>query len=236
MPNEIPDKPRKPDFRTKFFLTQDIGLAAALLADTRVPRISVREIASYQEGDQRFCTFRFPPCDDVRRVFEEWKRCVEDAPETERTQVAYIWRAFEYHNRFVNLIRRRLAAQKPTQLPAGHAWTTNTKIAATAMAFRAGPMVPEGKLRAMIFRDGADRYGYIMAEGPIVSAFANPEKQIELHPEDALSYVVAAFYHRDHLRDLVKKMPARHIFRDGQDVHFVNEPKPAKEIPCPSKP
>lgn len=213
--------------------TQDIGLAAICMADDLIPRLTLSDINVFVEGEDRRTQFTFPDNPDVIRVFGEWNKCVQGA--SGNTWVSKVYRAFHYWNQFVNLIKDAKLNPRPLSVPAGFEWTTNTKLPATALALMPGPVLTPTRLHRMVYRNGRD-CGYIIKTGEVTKAYEDPDTYILLNPDDHLSYVVASFYHRDHLRDIVKQVPARHIFRNGADIHVISEPQPeTKEIPCLTK-
>lgn len=236
MNDEIPQR-RKPDWKVKFTPTREIGLAAACLADSRVARLGIRDIHVYVEGDRRESQFNFPPTREIREIFNSWRACSQGDTERYNDRTALIYRAFHYSNRFVNLIRARQARPKPRSIPPSFVWTINTKVAATTLALVPVPMLPEEKLRTMLFYDGFE-YGYLISDREVLAAYVDPENYVKENPDKMLAYLVAAFYHREHLRDLVKRIPARHVFRNGEDeVAFIaeNSVNLGKEIPCLTK-
>jgi hypothetical protein len=224
---EIPTDVTSLQFTVSRQFTKNIGLAAACMADDLVPRLDLQNMAVYVDGDQRTAQFTFPDNPDAARIFQEWNECEAGTPGSNHT--SYIFRAFGYWNQLVNIIRDAKLNPRPLLIPAGFDWTTNTKIPATALALQPGPMLGNDRLFRMVYRNGRD-CGFIVKQGAVTDAYADPEKYIAEHPDAELSYVVASFYHRDHLRDLVKQIPAHHVFRDGNDIHLVPEPQP-KEIP-----
>jgi len=216
------------------FYTKDIGLAAACMADDLIPRLTLADISVLVDGDHRFTQFNFPDNPAVAKTFAEWKDCVEGKQTS--TPVARIYRAFHYWNQFVNIIKDERLTPRPDTIPQGMTWTTNTKLPATALALLNGPLYPYPRLTRMVYRNGRD-CGFMVRQGEVTEAYADPERYIELNPDSDLSYIIAGLYHRDHLRDIVKTVPARHVFRDGTDIHIIPEPQPktSKEIPCLTK-
>lgn len=227
MTTEIPTDVTSLQFTVSRTYTKNIGLAAACMADDTVPRLDLHGLAVYVDGDVRTAQFTFPDNDAVGRIFQEWADCEAGNPGSNHT--SYIFRAFGYWNQLVNIIRDARLNSRPLLIPAGYDWTTNTKIPATALALTPGPLLGYDRLCRMVYRNGRD-CGFIVKQGDVTDAYADPEKYIAEHPDAELSYVIAGLYHRDHLRDLVKQVPARHVFRDGADIHLIPEPQP-KEIP-----
>ena len=199
------------------------------MADDLVPRMELKHIQVFVEGDRRRTQFSFPDNEIVGKIFGEWTSATKG--KIPDTNTGCIYRAFHYWNQFVNIIKSSTLNPRPDSIAEGFEWTENTKIPSTALALLSGPLVGYDRLRRMIYQNGLE-CGYIVKTGVVTTAFANPDKYISSNPNERLSYLVAGFYHRDHLRDLVKQVPAYHIFRDGTDIHVVPEPnKTKKEIP-----
>ena len=66
----------------------------------------------------------------------------------------------------------------------------------------------------------------MLRPGEYIEAFEQPQEYIAAHPEQPLAYCVAAFYLRERLRDVLNKLPARHVFRneENNEVALVVEP------------
>ena len=79
-------------------------------------------------------------------------------------------------------------------------------------------------LESCIYRHGG-QVGFILKKAEYIDAFEEPQEYIQKNPTKPLAYCVAAFYLRERLRDIVNELPARHIVRDGDDVHFIVEPE-----------
>lgn len=217
-------------FTTKLFLTREIALAAACMADHRIPRLDAKGIAVTVDGENREVQFAFPDNPDTERVFDVWRQMEQGGVAV--CPVGKIYLAFHYWNQFVNITQQERLNPRPTAIPNGFTWTENTKLPATALALLDGQPWPYDRLKRLVYRNGRV-CGYFVKKGNLTEAYADPENWVADHPDDDLSYLVASFYQRDHLRDLAKQMPARQRFTDKDgSIYLIPTNQDPKEIPC----
>lgn len=216
-----------PDARVEgFSLTRDLDLAAACLADDRVPRLPPADVKAFVENAQRIYVFKFAQSARYTEMKNIWALCqakgISAAPDE---MVSYIFNAFRYFDRLAALIRAGAASPRPAD-HAGNFWTTNTKAPAAALAMAKTADFTDDRLARLIFRDG-HQCGYLMRDDTYFRAFIDPEDYCAKNPESPLSAIVAGFFHRERLRDFVNQLPARHVFRDPDDprkISFIAEP------------
>lgn len=214
MSTEIP-------FSVTAFCTRDLALASACLSDSNVPRLSPDQMQVIVEGESRFFAFTFPDHPSVEHTFAVWKQA-QSGDFSDKSHVVNMFKAFRYWNMFTDIIGSGRVMNRPTQ-PADTVWTVNTKIPCTALALLDGPLVDASRLSRMVYRDGSN-CGFFVRRSEVVEAYEDPVGWSAKHPEDKLSYVMAALYNRDHLRDMVKKLPAVHKFVDAnENIHFITE-------------
>lgn len=223
------------EFTDKFIAVRDINLAAMLLSDDRVPRLTAREMRRYYESNDSkpLYYFRFQPTDRSNRIYREWRKVAEANGKGGFDSVAVTYRAFATADLLGQIIKQGNIAHRPSKSNHAAVWTVNTKVAATALALAADWILPKDRLRGLVYRDG-DECGYLLNDANVVNAFAAPNEYVALHPDEVLSYVIAAFYQREALRDLVNQIPAQYIFRkpETDEVYLVVEPnRTPKEIP-----
>ena len=227
---EIPQQ-----FVTKFIAVRDINLAAMLLADDRVPRLVPGEVSRYIESvtEKPLYYFRFKQTERATKLYGEWRKCAQAGGNGGNDVVAVTYRAFATCDLLTKIILRGNVAPRPSNPHSDIVWTVNTKAAATALAMAVSYVLPIERLAGFVFRDGTE-YGFLLRDLAVVKAFDEPNAYIAAHPDSVLSYVVAAFYQREALRDLVNQVPAQYIFRkqDSDEVYLVVEPTTTlKEIP-----
>lgn len=216
--------PRKPDNKRQVTITEDIELAACCRADDRCP--PKIHVAAFQDGDRRRYKFQFETNRRVKEIFAQWDAIEKTGYAGAPDPIAAIHRAFKYHARLVEAIRRGVNQLRPAADPPGCTWTNNTKIAAAALALMpATDLLPIDRLQRMIHTDRRDCGFYLRNPqgAELATAFALPAEYIPAHPDATISYLVAAFHHRERLRDFLNGVPAYHIFREGEDWYFIPE-------------
>jgi hypothetical protein len=209
-----------------FTVTHDIDLAACCLCDDQIPELPPEDITVLVDNGSRTFAFSFPQSDQVAEIFRTWEVCqTKGFAATNGDMVGYVYNAFRQYDRLSGLIRAGAGNPRPRILGF---WTTNSKAPAAALAV-ARLDVQDEQLKRMILRDGQQR-GYLMREKMYVEAFMEPAIFCASRPpRDPLAVIVAGFFFRERLRDIVNKKRARHVFREVGDnglpkISFIAEP------------
>ena len=225
MRTEIP-----PDATIESFnLTKDLDFAACCLADDAVPRLPPESVSAFVENAQRIYVFKFAQSPRYSEMAKIWRLCQKQgALSAGEDMVGYIFSAFRYCDRLTALIRSGAGSERPAD-DAGNFWVTNTKAVSAALAVGRAVNVADERLARMIRRDG-EQCGYFMRDEVYAKAFLDPETYCAANPESPLSAIVAGFFHRERLRDVVNSKPARHVFREIDDngkekISFIAEPQ-----------
>jgi hypothetical protein len=224
-----------PDAKTDAFsITRDLDFAAACLADDRVPRLPPEDVKAFVEDAQRIYVFKFEQSERYSEMAKLWTQCkTKGIAAAGEDMIGYIFDAFRYADRLSALIRSGAGSHRPEDNN-GNFWTTNTKAAAAALSIAKCSYLSDERLIRMILWDG-DKAGYFMRDDTYFRAFLEPEEYCAKNPESPLSAIVAGFFHRERLRDVVNGMPARHVFREiGESglpkISFIAEPVTAVKM------
>ncbi len=224
MQSEIP-----PDARIEqFTLIRDLDIAACYLCEDQSPQLPDVDASVFIENASRIFVFKFPPTAEITQIKTYWEQCrSKGAGSVNGSPVGYIYSAFRNCDRLSVLIREGRGARRPSDT-GGNFWTVTTKAAAAALAVAKAHDLPDERLERMICWDGTQA-GFLLRGIEYIEAFQDPVKFCGTRPpQDPLALITAGFFFRERLRDLVNRMPARHVFRDPDDptkISFIAEPQ-----------
>lgn len=226
------DQQIPPDARQdSFTATNDLDLAACCLCDDQILELPAEDISVFVENSSRLFVFRFPTSDHQSEIFQSWKTCQQQGVgSVNGNSVGYIYSAFIFFDRIISLIRKGIIARRQETKIEGF-WTINTKAPAAALAVAKVGDIADDRLARMILKDG-NQHGYLMRDPMFDAAFIDPLVFCASRPpNDPLAVIVAGFFFRERLRDIVNAKRARHVFREvGENglpkISFIAEPEP----------